>query len=62
MPDIDPAGNSIWFSALPGCSGVQLDRDLLLHVLHINGASHCVSSLFPLPVKLHFFPEIKLGK
>ncbi len=25
---------------LPACSGVQLYRDLLLHVLHINGISH----------------------
>ncbi len=28
MPDIDPAGNSIWFSAIPACSCVQLDLDL----------------------------------
>ncbi len=45
MPDIDPAGDSIWFSAIPACRGVQLDWDLLLHALHINGVSHCV--LFP---------------
>ncbi len=45
LPAIDPAGNSIRFSALPTCRCVQLDRDLLLHVLHINGVSHCV--VFP---------------
>jgi hypothetical protein len=45
MPDIDPAGNS--FSALQACSGVQLDLDPLLHVLHINGLSRCV--YFPAP-------------
>ncbi len=53
MLDIDPAGNSIWFSAIPACSGVQLDWDLLLHVLHINGVRHCVFSpspqVLPLP-------------
>jgi hypothetical protein len=36
------SGNFIWFSALPACSSVQLDQDLLLHVLHINGVSRCV--------------------
>jgi hypothetical protein len=49
MPDIDPVGNLIWFSALPTCSGIQLDQDLLLHVLHIHGASHCISSCISPP-------------
>ena len=31
----------IWFSALQACSSVQPDRDLLSHVLHINGIRHC---------------------
>jgi hypothetical protein len=47
-PDIDPAGYSIWFLAFPACHGAQLDRDLLLHVLHIDGVSYCVS--FPRPM------------
>jgi hypothetical protein len=58
-PDIDAAGyssNSTWFSAIPACRGVQLDRDLLLHVLHINGVSHCV--LFP---RLQVRPEVVDG-
>jgi hypothetical protein len=37
MPAIDPAGNSMWFSALLACRGVQLDRGHLSHVLHIMG-------------------------
>ncbi len=50
QPVIDPAGKSIWVSALPACSGIQLDQELLLHVLHnlhINWVSHCVLSLTP---------------
>ncbi len=31
----------------PACRGIQLDRDLLLHVLHINGVSHSVLFLCP---------------
>ncbi len=45
MPAIEHSGNSIWFSAIPAWRCIQLDLDLLLHVLHLNGVSHCV--LFP---------------
>jgi hypothetical protein len=38
---------SIWFLVVPACSGVQLDYDLLLYILHINGLSYCVFISLP---------------
>jgi hypothetical protein len=57
-----PALNQIWFSALPACHGVQLDRNLLrllLHALHINVVSQCFIS--PPPGAANAGPRVSSG-
>ncbi len=53
MPAFDPAGNSIWFSALSACSGVQLDRDLFLHVLCSASAGYQLRQVDPIPSSIY---------